>query len=260
MREKEKKKRASGRESTPLGKSWNRGEVTVWGGPLHQWLVCGRQDRVKFTLMVCARARWGPAWNGWLYTSENRGRVPKSGIRTEQTQGENSMDRFDGTETAWGEWEWRGPHLGTLLKNAHIALEVRFNCWVAHRGRATTWPLFFHTSAPGFWGVLGRSLNKERMYNLVVILLILPSPMPDQIHVPWSPLLGPLTQIWKHAHTVVELGDKSKLSPRGCVTKEEKLKSLLEAMSSGIKPLWSTWYIQYMQYSCEWLYAFSQLR
>lgn len=89
----------------------------------------------------------------------------------------------------------------------------------------------FPTHQPLASGVLGRILKKESMCNSVVASLFLPAPMPDQVHM----YLG--HHCWAHLpkyesmpHTVVELGAKSKLSPRACDTKEEELKSLLAAI------------------------------
>ena len=121
---------------------------------------------------------------------------------------------FDGTETAWGDgreelhsWEhsWR----------KHTALEVRFNCWVAHKGQSHCCGLFSHTSAPGFWGT-GKDSQKREHVRLICSLLIslLPHARPSP-HVPWSPLLGPLTQIWKHAPHSCRAGDKIKAEPQG---------------------------------------------
>lgn len=165
--------------------------------------------------MVCARAPWGLVWNGWLYSSANRGMVPKSGIRRDQTQGENSVDRFWWHWNSLRGWEGGAPQLGTLLEKAHIALEVRFNCWVAHKGQSHHCGLFSHTSAPGFWGT-GKDSQKREHVRLSCSLLIslLPHARPSP-HVPWSPLLGPLTQIWKHAPHSCRAGDKIRAEPQG---------------------------------------------
>ena len=132
LREDLKERRGSCTQGTPIASgeiSWDRRGVSgAWRRA--QQPVCGRQDRVRPTLVVHDTTLHAPAWVVCLLVWTGAG-CWNVGFG-EQTWGEDCCGLCGDSLRGW---EWGTPHLGMLLEEAQTTMEVKCHCWVTCEGQ-----------------------------------------------------------------------------------------------------------------------------